>query len=436
MRSIKNIGSAAARGGWLCLLALVGVLLFPSAAHASSGVVQLTTASSQVAKGDPLTVVCQVTSQNAFLDVSFQVSYDASILDFISGGGKVTGGNGTLQIASTGNSDAVTKKIFSLQFRARKKGTTVLAPEGSIQVTDEAGSSFSMSSNQLAVTVVKKGTAVATATASPAGVPEVTPQPVLSRENRLKSLRVSALDFSPAFTPDGKEYTATVDAKTDTLYFTYVPQDEKARVRIQGNEDLIIGENAVTVAVTAEDGSVNQYKIKVTKESQAETEAREKEDAGNLPDIGFSIRQDNSRIFLKNSYEFEVLDPKELASVPSGYIQSSMELDGISVPAFTMEHDLSNNYLLLYLKGPSGDKTLYQYDRTDKTIQKYTGTMVERVNKGESAKAEGGFPLSSYALLGIIVFLIITILCMLIAMLKMAMRKTSVESDESGDLFQ
>ena len=434
MRSIIHIGSVTFHGGMLCLLVLMGAFLFPSAASASSGVVQLTATSSQVAKGDPLTVVCQVTSQNAFVDVSFQISYDASILDFISGGGKVTGGNGTLQIASTGNSGAVYKKTFSLQFKARKKGTTVIAVDGGINVTDETGSSFSMSSNQVAVTVVKKGKAVATA--EPTNIPEVTPQPVLSKENRLKSLKVSALDFSPAFTPDGKEYTATVDANTDTLYFTYVPQDEKARVRIQGNEDLIIGENAVTVAVTAEDGSVNDYKIKVTKESQAETEAREKEDEENLPDIGFSIRQDNARIVLKNSYEFEVLDPKELDSVPAGYIQSSMELDGISVPAFTMEHDLSNNFLLLYLKGPSGDKTLYQYDRTEKSIQKYTGTMVERVNKGEAAKSEGGFPLSSYALLGIIVFLIITILCMLIAMLKMAMKKSSYESDDSGDLFQ
>lgn len=419
---MKSVKRRIAVTVW-CFLALAGVFLFPSVAFASSGLVQLTTTTSQVAKGDSLAVVCQVTSEDAFLDVSFRISYDASILDFISGGRKVTGGNGMLQIASTGNSDEVTKKTFSLQFKAKKKGTTLIAPDGSIKVTDKAGSSFSMSSNQLVVTVTKKGKPAATTATTP--LPEVTPEPVLSKENRLKSLRVSAFDFSPAFVPEGKDYTATVDANTDTLYFTYVPQDEKARVRIQGNEDLTAGENMVTVAVTAEDGSVNEYKIKVTKESQEETEAREKENTENEPAVGFSIRKKNDRILLKNSYEFEVLDPKELDSVPSGYIQSAIELEGISVPAFTMEHDLSNNFLLLYLKGPNGDKTLYQYDRTEKTIQKYTGTMTERVNKGEGVKTEGGFPVSSYALLAIIVFLIITILCMLIAMLKMAMKKAS-----------
>lgn len=400
-----------------------GFLLFPAAVKAGSGILQLTSAANSVAKGDVLTVVCQITSEEAFVDTSFRISYDTKILEFVSGGAKVTGGDGMLQIASTGNSEETYKKTFSLQFKAKKRGTTVIAPDGTIQVTAKEGNHFSMSSNQLTITVAKKGSTPTSASAQPTTAPQVTPEPVLSKENRLKSLKVSAIDFSPDFTPDGKEYTATVDANTDILYFTYISQDEKARVRIKGNEDLTVGENDVAVTVTAEDGSTNEYKIKVTKESQAQTEEREKESSEDLPDVGFSIRQSNGQIFLKNSYEFEVLNPDELDSIPSGYIQSTIELSGISVPAFTMEHDLDNNYLLLYLKGPSGDKALYQYDRTEQTIQKYTGTMTERVNNGSSAGTGSGFSVSSYVLLGIIVFLIIIILCMLIAMLKMAMKK-------------
>lgn len=428
MRCERKFFSIVIWGGLLCLCLCT---FAPSiSASAASGVVQLSSVSSQVVKGDTITVVCQVTSESAFADVSFQISYDADILDFITGGKKVTGGNGMLQIASTGNSTEVYKRTFSLQFQAKKKGTTQIAPDGGIKVTDKAGSSFSMSSNQITVNVVKK--ASLSATAAPTEIPSVTPEPVRSRENRLKSLKVSALDFSPAFTPDGKDYEATVDAATDTLYFTYVPQDEKARVKISGNEDLTAGENTVTVTVTAEDESVREYKIRVTKESQAETEKRENADAAKLPDVGFSIQNDGTHIRIKNSYEFEVLDPKELDSVPAGYIQSTIELEGISVPAFTMEHDLSNNYLLLYLKGPSGEQSLYQYDRTEKTLQKYTGTMTERVNRGEISGGDSGFPVSSFVLSGIIIFLIITILCMLIAMLKMAMRKREWERDKSS----
>ncbi len=411
---------------WLFVFVLTGFLWIPVSVRASSGSVQLSSVSANVAKGDFFTVVCQVTSTDAFVDTSFQISYDDKILEFISGGKKVTGGEGMLQVASTGNSKETTKKTFSLQFRAKKKGSTLIAPDGAIKVTDQTGNAFSMSSNQLLVTVTKKG-AVPVASPHTTVLPKVTPQPVLSSENRLKSLKVSAIDFSPAFVPDGKEYTATVDADTDTLYFSYVAQDEKSRVRMKGNEGLVEGENTVIVTVTAENGSAREYKIQVTKETRAETEKREMENAAETPNVGFSIRQVGNRTLLKNSYEFEVLNPDELDSIPAGYIQSTIELSGISVPAFTMEHDLDNNYLLLYLKGPKGDRTLYQYDRTEQTIQKYTGTMTERVNRGATADAGSSFPVSSYVLIGIIIFLIVIILCMLIAMLKMAIKRKKGE---------
>lgn len=431
MRQRKRLYRYGMRCVWVFVLLLLGGFLSPARAGASSGVVRLTTTSPQVAKGDTFTVVCQVTSQEAFLDVSFRISYDADRFTFLSGGKKVTGGDGILQAQSVGNTEPVTKRTFSLQFEAKKKGTAIFALEGTANVTDEEGNAFSVSSNQLTVTVGKKGTAVSSP--QPTAAPLVTPQPVLSGENRLKSLKVSALSLAPAFDPEVKEYTAQVDADTGILYFSYLPADEKARVLVKGNEDLTVGTNEVTVTVTAENGSVNEYKIHVTKESQAETEAREKEGAAAGQDVEFSISRSEDRILLKNSYEFEVLDPSELTNIPSGYIQSSVELDGISIPAFTMEHDLDNNYLLLYLKGVTGESALYQYDRTEQTIQKYTGTMIERVNKGAAVDSGSRFLVPSYLLMAIIVVLVIVILCMLIAMLKMAMKRRNDRQDGSTD---
>lgn len=133
---------------------------------------------------------------------------------------------------------------------------------------------------------------------------------------------------------------------------------------------------------------------------------------------------------IKNSYEFEVANPDDLERVPEGYIQSSVVLSGVTVPAFTMEHDLDNNYLLLYLKPKTGDAALYQYDRTEQTIQKYTGTMVERVNKGETADDSGSFPISTTVLMAVIIVLIVTVLSLLIVMLKMAMKRRDKKGKE------
>ena len=122
-----------------------------------------------------------------------------------------------------------------------------------------------------------------------------------------------------------------------------------------------------------------------------------------------------------------------MSEIPAGYIQSTIELNGITVPAFTMENDLDNNYLLLYLKGPSGENSLYQYDRAEQTLQRYTGSMIEKVNKSVGKKTEtSALPVSNYVLLGIIVGLVILILCMLIAMLKMAMKKKEEKKTSAG----
>lgn len=119
-----------------------------------------------------------------------------------------------------------------------------------------------------------------------------------------------------------------------------------------------------------------------------------------------------------------ILDPSGLKEVPAGYVLSRIEVDGVQIPAFTMKNDLDNNYLLMYLKGPAGENTIYQYDRTEKTLQRYTGTMVDKVNRSEGAEERHSvMSVSNYVLFGIIIGLIIIILSMLIAMLKMAMKR-------------
>ena len=137
------------------ILILMMAFCLPVTAKAASGSLQLSALSETVSKGSQVTVVCQVASAESFADVSFRLSYDDSILTFLSGGKKVSGGNGMLEIASTGNTAEVPKKTFSLQFKAKKKGTTIIRADGDISVTNASGEKCSMWSNQVAVSVVK-----------------------------------------------------------------------------------------------------------------------------------------------------------------------------------------------------------------------------------------------------------------------------------------
>lgn len=323
--------------------------------EASSGMIQFSTTAQEVKKGDAFTVVCQVTSTDEFFDTEFTVVYDADVIRFVKGGAKVSGGNGVLHINSSGNETSTRKKTYSLQFIAKEKGNTTVATEGDILVTGAEGDAFSVSSNRLVISVMKK-----------------------------KKKRQAAATPAPVVTP---EPTAT-------------PKP--------------------TVKPTAEPTEAP------TKEPEKEPE----EGAGQIDAPAGTMlhaEEENGITRLKNSYEFEVMDPSEVSQIPEGYIQTNMEIEGITVPAFTIEDDLDNNYLLLYLKGPSGESVFYQYDREEKTIQRYTGSLIERVNKGITAQNKGTrYPVPYYVLIGIIIGLVVIILSMLIAMLKMAMKKRDV----------
>lgn len=408
---------------------LLAVFAVPARCEASSCVIQFSTASAQVKRGELFTIVCQVTSGDPFLDVSFTIDYDDNIMQFVKGGKKVSGGYGELLVDSSGNSDETYKKTFSLQFMGKGNGSGLISVKDAAQVTDAEGNAFSVSSNRLSIQVSKKAQkAVENVSSTP---PVVTPSPVLSKNNRLKSLKTTAYTMTPGFSGDVMEYNASVDSSAETLYVSFVPEDEKARVRVYGNENLKPGNNQVTVQVTSESGKVRKYRITVYRETKEETKERTETKEEKKKDVSFSVLQRADTVFIQNSYEFEVLDADGLKEVPEGYIQSKIVLDGVSVPAFTMEEELDSNYLLLYLKGPSGERGLYQYDREEKTLQRYTGNMVERINRG-SASSEGDSLISGhlfsgrtseYVMLAVIVVLVILILCLLIAMLKMAIRR-------------
>lgn len=86
-----------------------------------------------------------------------------------------------------------------------------------------------------------------------------------SSDSSLSSLSVKDEKISPKFNKDVKEYTLTIPYEKKEIDVKATTSDAKARVEIKGNKDLKEGENTVTVIVTAENGSISNYIIKVTR---------------------------------------------------------------------------------------------------------------------------------------------------------------------------
>jgi len=89
---------------------------------------------------------------------------------------------------------------------------------------------------------------------------------VQSSDNTLKGLSVSGYDMSPAFNKDTTNYEVTVPNSANEIIVNHSKNNDKASVEVIGANNLKVGDNTVTVKVTAENGSVKEYKIIVHKE--------------------------------------------------------------------------------------------------------------------------------------------------------------------------
>ena len=73
--------------------------------------------------------------------------------------------------------------------------------------------------------------------------------------------------LSPEFNEDITSYEVTLPNEITKLALSALPQIDSSKVTIKGNDNLIVGQNKVTITVTAQDGSEKIYTITVTRQS-------------------------------------------------------------------------------------------------------------------------------------------------------------------------
>ena len=161
----------------------------------------------------------------------------------------------------------------------------------------------------------------------------------------LGSLVISAGTLSPEFSAATKDYTATVDYSYSSLAVTANPADSKASVTsVTGNDSLEVGENTVSVVVTAEDGSTSTYNIVVTRRAEDDPENADK--------------QDNWKKFDINGTEWTMVNDIPEDVVPEGFEHSKTVIDGLE---YNTLHGTFGDITLVYLQSESGNG-LFVYD--------------------------------------------------------------------------
>lgn len=332
-----------------CILSIVMavMLVFTPAEHVYAQGLGLSVSSSSVAVGK--TVKVTVSMPSGYFGTVVIKSSDEGVLS--------NGGDGVANIG-----DAVegypTSQSFS--FTAKSAGTCSIKAYCTVvgdAEGNDAGGTITGASTKVTVTSPssnndsnsnkdnKDNSGSNTGNDSDANKDNENKEEKKSSNASLGSLVISAGTLSPEFSAATKDYTATVDHSCSSLAVTANPADSKASVTsVTGNDSLEVGENTVSVVVTAEDGSTSTYNIVVTRRVEDDPENADK--------------QDNWKKFDINGTEWTMVNDIPEDVVPEGFEHSKTVIDGLE---YNTLHGTFGDITLVYLQSESGNG-LFVYD--------------------------------------------------------------------------
>ena len=281
------------------------------------------------------------------------MNYDQRYLQFVSGDlGYGTGDGGTVLLDKENTSGAGSLS-FSMTFKTLKTGKT------SINCTN-----YDIVDGNAEQVTANMGNSVVTINA----------KPTASSNNNLSALSISPGTLSPGFSAGTTSYRASVSNSTTSVAVSATAADGKARVAVWGNTGLDVGNNTVTVQVTAENGSKKTYTITVNR--AAGSTGGNTGGSAPAPDDTPSpsptaTPEPQVTVTLPDDTQLPVSNQlPEGVSVPAGFESSQLEVEGQTLP--TAVHK-EGGLVAVYLAGdeahPAG---FYFYNEKTRQVQAMT----------------------------------------------------------------
>lgn len=339
--TIKQIRRWAAAVAAICLLTLF-LPLYGMTAFAATARIAFSDPTASV--GSEINVKMKITSSDNLSTADIMLAYDPGSLEFIEGT-NAEGGNGAVRVHGDGGGANTTTLAYDLKFKASAAGTS------KITVTSQE---IYDASSQI-VTVDKQGESQVTVSALSSA----------SKDASLKSLQVSPGSLTPEFSSDVDSYAVTVGTDVDKLIISADTTDEGASKVVSGNENLQMGENRVTLKVTAQDGeTTKEYVIVVTKQEGGPNESTQ-DGTGEE-----SFEQFQMTVSRRS---FTVMAPDASVQVPEGLMETAITIDGHAVKGWVWGNETEHQYCVIYAMNEAGEKNFYRYDlnNNERTIQRY-----------------------------------------------------------------
>ena len=325
------------RAGAASFLFLLLLLVWTAPALAAqSASIKVTSTSCE--KGQNVTVSVTVSTTVDMGAYQYILSYDTSMLQYLSGDADLATA-GKLQIIKGEASG--TSQTLQFTFKSLAVGSA------KISVSDYMVCPTDIAYGDVLPTSVSAGTVTINA-----------PYQASANAN-LKSLSVGQGTLSPAFSKTVYEYALSVGGGVERITVSASPEDAKASVKVSGNTNLKVGENTVTVKVTAEDGKTTKtYRITVTRAKPSPTPSPTPTLSPlptPTPTPGILVTVGEQKLTLSG----EITVP-----VPEGFEEATLEYENVTVPAL---RSLSGDLLLVQMS----DEKLYLWRAADNTFVRY-----------------------------------------------------------------
>lgn len=187
---------------------------------------------------------------------------------------------------------------------------------------------------------------------------------------------LSSLDVYPGsigFSADTHSYSVDVSSDTDQLQVSAVPASGTSRVSVSDTA-LVVGDNTVTITVTAENGATAEYVVHVrrgaeetttqaaTAETTEETSEQQTETVPTVTVLGTVVSPERT---------FDILELPAGTAVPSGFSPVTVTIGGSDYTAYQN----SSGLVIFYGRPASDDDTdfagvgWYSYQASDGSIQ-------------------------------------------------------------------
>ncbi len=429
---------------------LVALIIMASVVKVNAATlnVNISSSSNKVVVGNTVTYTVTISSNTLLGSLRYNFSYDSDKLSLQSG---------TLNAAPY--FDGVKKSAtYTFKFKALKSGTATVK-FNIYEAIDWDLNNFSYnSSTSKSTTIITQEELVAS----------------YSKNNYLSSLKIDNYSIDPAFNKNTSNYSLTVENDVREINISGSKEDSKSTVTGLGKHALEEGDNKINIVVTAQNGSSRTYTINVTvkelspiivKVDNQELNVVRKKELIQAPNTNFkettikineeevpafineatsttlvglkdsegniklySYKNDEYKLYKELSFDSIIITEAEDDEIPEGYYKTTIDIGDEKVTAYKEKEGTNDYYLINATNVSNGEKHLYQYNRTENTIQIFNKNILTKIGNLEQINKN-----YVYVIIGLGALLLITYLVLLITSIKKTSKKKKSKKSKEKD---